>query len=496
MGLETAPFIGDLVASNPVAGDPKSQGDDHLRLIKAAIQATFPNLGGRFNRVQAKTGSYTALVTDNQSVLRFTGTGPWTLSASTSASLGNGWAVLVLNDSDVALIFDPAGTEEANGSTTLNIPAGYAAWIINTAVAADEFMVVMAKRTPSEGIATSITGNVTLTSADAGTVKVVTATAVITLPAANTLTTGDKFGFKSLTTGDVTIVRASTDTIDGLTTYRLPAYTNCEVTKYATGAFALTIKPDHDVGDWLWAGYGTANQGWVKAGSGNRNRTTDAGLFAVYGTTWGAGDGSTTFGIPSGAGRALVQAGTGTVTEQITSQTAAANAIPVTSNTAKWFTGMLITVSASSGFGGTGLANGTHYVVRVTSTTLSFATTLANAQNGTVETLTGTGSALLTHTYSARTLGEYGGEQTHALSNTEALLHNHVQDAHAHTEQGGGTGSGSATIMSITSASASAVNNATGNSTASTTATNQSVGGNVAMNILNPFMVGELYIKL
>lgn len=44
MGLETFGFIDDLVATNPVSGDPKSQGDDHIRGIKATLQAQFPNV--------------------------------------------------------------------------------------------------------------------------------------------------------------------------------------------------------------------------------------------------------------------------------------------------------------------------------------------------------------------------------------------------------------------------------------------------------------------
>lgn len=45
MGLETGTYIDSLNASNPVgATDPKSQGDDHIRLIKSTIKATFPNL--------------------------------------------------------------------------------------------------------------------------------------------------------------------------------------------------------------------------------------------------------------------------------------------------------------------------------------------------------------------------------------------------------------------------------------------------------------------
>lgn len=47
MGLETATYINGLVATNPVgATDPKSQGDDHLRLLKATILATFAAITG------------------------------------------------------------------------------------------------------------------------------------------------------------------------------------------------------------------------------------------------------------------------------------------------------------------------------------------------------------------------------------------------------------------------------------------------------------------
>lgn len=47
MALETGTYISDLVSTNPVgATDPKSQGDDHIRLIKATLLATFPSITG------------------------------------------------------------------------------------------------------------------------------------------------------------------------------------------------------------------------------------------------------------------------------------------------------------------------------------------------------------------------------------------------------------------------------------------------------------------
>jgi len=46
MALETGSFIDSLNASNPAATDALSQADDHLRLIKSTVKATFPNVSG------------------------------------------------------------------------------------------------------------------------------------------------------------------------------------------------------------------------------------------------------------------------------------------------------------------------------------------------------------------------------------------------------------------------------------------------------------------
>lgn len=47
MGLESATHVNQLVVTNPVgASDPKSQGDDHLRMIKDVLVRDFPNVGG------------------------------------------------------------------------------------------------------------------------------------------------------------------------------------------------------------------------------------------------------------------------------------------------------------------------------------------------------------------------------------------------------------------------------------------------------------------
>lgn len=49
MALESAVYISDLNVANPSATDLTSQGDDHLRLIKSTLKATFPNINGACN---------------------------------------------------------------------------------------------------------------------------------------------------------------------------------------------------------------------------------------------------------------------------------------------------------------------------------------------------------------------------------------------------------------------------------------------------------------
>ena len=46
MAVETGTYISDLVATNPAGTDAKSTLDDHIKLIKATLLATFANITG------------------------------------------------------------------------------------------------------------------------------------------------------------------------------------------------------------------------------------------------------------------------------------------------------------------------------------------------------------------------------------------------------------------------------------------------------------------
>ncbi len=78
---------------------------------------------------------------------------------------------------------------------------------------------------------------------------------------------------------------------------------------------------------------------WVPIASTNISRTTYAALFAAIGTTWGAGDGSTTFGLPYvGADGTLLQSNANLGSTTLGSVIAHTHSIPVGTNSAPFST--------------------------------------------------------------------------------------------------------------------------------------------------------------
>jgi len=54
MSLETATYISSLNSANPPGGDPVSQADDHIRLLKSTLQATFPSVTGAVTKTHSQ----------------------------------------------------------------------------------------------------------------------------------------------------------------------------------------------------------------------------------------------------------------------------------------------------------------------------------------------------------------------------------------------------------------------------------------------------------
>lgn len=124
MALETATYIDGLNASNPAASDAISTADDHLRLIKAAIKATFPNITGPVTKTQAElNGLLTTAGATMTGPLVLAGNPTENLQAATkqyvdSITAGSGGSVpsggIIMWSGSVASI--PAGWYLCNGA--------------------------------------------------------------------------------------------------------------------------------------------------------------------------------------------------------------------------------------------------------------------------------------------------------------------------------------------------------------------------------------------
>mgnify|MGYP003124832030 CR=1 FL=1 len=81
MTLESGTYINSLDDSNPAATDSLSQADDHIRLIKATIKATFPSITG------AVTATHTALNAATPAAITTDGSTPSLASGITAAEV-------------------------------------------------------------------------------------------------------------------------------------------------------------------------------------------------------------------------------------------------------------------------------------------------------------------------------------------------------------------------------------------------------------------------
>lgn len=64
MPLESAQFINGLIPTNPASTDPSGAADDHLRLIKGALKATFPAITGEVTASHTQLNQLADLIED------------------------------------------------------------------------------------------------------------------------------------------------------------------------------------------------------------------------------------------------------------------------------------------------------------------------------------------------------------------------------------------------------------------------------------------------
>ena len=88
MPLESATYISDLDSANPAATDLLSQGDDHIRLIKACLKATFPNINAAVTLTDEQINGLLTSISGAG-----VPTGTITLWYGSSGSVPSGWGV-------------------------------------------------------------------------------------------------------------------------------------------------------------------------------------------------------------------------------------------------------------------------------------------------------------------------------------------------------------------------------------------------------------------
>lgn len=98
MTTEAATYISDLDSTNPAGSQGAGFGDDHLRLLKAVLQSTFPNITGEVTMTEAQINSIPTLAAasditalEGRTITAGTGlSGGGDLSASRTLSLDTG----------------------------------------------------------------------------------------------------------------------------------------------------------------------------------------------------------------------------------------------------------------------------------------------------------------------------------------------------------------------------------------------------------------------
>jgi microcystin-dependent protein len=127
MGLEVATYVSQLTPTNPLAGDKKHQGDDHLRLLKSTLQSTFPNASKPFYfpSFVNKNANYNVLATDdNLTFLLDASAGGFSLNLPAGLTSA-GWGIRVVridSTNNGVFVVPPSGTINNFAKIRVSVP--------------------------------------------------------------------------------------------------------------------------------------------------------------------------------------------------------------------------------------------------------------------------------------------------------------------------------------------------------------------------------------
>lgn len=168
--------------------------------------------------------------------------------------------------------------------------------------------------TPSSGVATNLTGTASGLSIGGNAATATTATNATNVAVTDNTSSSSTYypTLVTATTGNTGINTSSTKLSF------VPSTGTLSATKFAGDGSSLTGISGTPTGSLLMWPTSSAPSGWLLANGAAVSRTTYATLYALIGTTFGAGDGSTTFNLPNytnnmpvGAGSSYALASTG-----------------------------------------------------------------------------------------------------------------------------------------------------------------------------------------
>ncbi len=131
MGLESASFVNDLVITNPLGTDTIPQGDDHLRLIKTVLKASFPDSSRAFylpKTTSSQTGTVTVAIADQNKLFPVDASGgAITVDLPQGSTLVDGFEVVIVKtDHTTNLVtIDGFSSETINGLATQTLWQSY-----------------------------------------------------------------------------------------------------------------------------------------------------------------------------------------------------------------------------------------------------------------------------------------------------------------------------------------------------------------------------------